>query len=467
MTTWMAGIVLESILNGLLQGLALAAAVWLLLRLAPRANAATRYAVWTATLAAVVCLPWLGLAPAGAGAVSGSAAGAAAGSAGAAGLVLVLPPPGRWVLFPAAGWGLISLALLARVAWSYRAILRLKKEARPLDPAYRERLERAIAGYGLRRKVRLAESDAVAAPMAAGLSQPVILIPAGLAGHLSHDELEQVLMHEAAHLRRFDDWTNLAQKVLEAVFFFHPAVIWIGRKLNLEREIACDDWVVAATGNARPYAACLTRLVELSRPGRSPQLAHGAVARKRQITRRVESLLSRRRNPSARFSAAATAAASGALVVAAAMAVQVSPVRVAEPAIPAIGSPRAAVAPAMAYAKPPRPAPAAPARSRAVYAKARGVQRSAPQTVIASSAPHALSGGAVAIPAAQSLGVGALQYVLIQQWIAPVSGDGPGIYCVFYLGGAAQASPAEDASGWIAIRWCRPAAAKKASLNRA
>jgi beta-lactamase regulating signal transducer with metallopeptidase domain len=465
MTTWMAGIVVESILNGVLQGLALAGAVGLLLRLAPRANAATRYAVWSATLAAVVCLPWLGLGPAGAGAVSGSAGGPAASPAG---LVLVLPPLGRWVLFLAAGWAVISLALLARVAWSYRAILRLKKEARPLEAAYRERLERALAGYGLRRKVRLAESDAVAAPMAAGLSQPVILIPAGLAGHLSYDELEQVLMHEAAHLRRFDDWTNLAQKVLEAVFFFHPAVIWIGRKLNLEREIACDDWVVASTGNARPYAACLTRLVELSRPGRSPQLAHGAVARKRQITRRVESLLSRRRNPSARFSAAATAAASGALVVAAAMAVQVSPVHVAEPAIPAISSPRAAVAPAMAYAKPPRPAPAAPARPRAVYAKARGVaQRSEPRTVIASSAPHALSGGAVAIPAAQSLGMGALQYVLIQQWIAPVSGDGPGIYCVFYLGGAAQASPSQDASGWIAIRWCRPATAKKASLNRA
>jgi beta-lactamase regulating signal transducer with metallopeptidase domain len=465
MTTWMAGIVLESILNGLLQGLALAGTVWLLLRLAPRTNAATRYAVWLAALAAVVCLPWLGLLPAGA-AVSGPAAEPVAGTGTMLRAVLMLPAPGPWILYLAGGWALLSLLLLARVAWSYGAILRLKRTARPLPPAYRERLENALAGYGLRREVRLAESGAVPAPMAVGLSRPVILIPAGLAAHLSYEELDQVLMHEAAHIRRFDDWTNLLQKVVEAVFFFHPAVMWIGRKLNLEREIACDDWVVAATGNARPYAACLTRLVELSRPGRSPQLAHGAVARKRQITRRVESLLSRRRSRSARFSVAATAAVSGALVVAAAMAVRVSPVQVAEPAIPAIGSPRAAEAPAMAYAKP-APVPPRQRIQAPVMAKARTVapEPSAPRTEIARG-PSALD-GAVAMPAARAMGLGAYQYVLIQQWIAPASGDGSGIYCVFYIGGTAQASQAQGENGWIAIRWCRPATAKKASLTRA
>ena len=71
-----------------------------------------------------------------------------------------------------------------------------------------------------------------------------------------------MLLHELAHLRRWDDWTKLAQRLAEAIFFFHPAIYWIARNLNLEREVACDDWVVVHTGRTKPYALCLTRLVE-------------------------------------------------------------------------------------------------------------------------------------------------------------------------------------------------------------
>ena len=81
---------------------------------------------------------------------------------------------------------------------------------------------------------------------------------------LSAVELNAILLHELAHLRRWDDWTNLIQKIVGAVLFFHPAVWWIEKKLALEREMACDDLVLAKTASPRAYAECLVSLAEKS-----------------------------------------------------------------------------------------------------------------------------------------------------------------------------------------------------------
>src|SRR5687768_1568715 len=99
----------------------------------------------------------------------------------------------------------------------------------------------------LPRRVRLRSSGQIATPrvLVAGFNNPVILIPQSLVAQLSLSELNQVYLHELAHLRRWDDWTNLAQQLLTAVLFFHPAVLWICRQLDLEREIAFDDWVIS------------------------------------------------------------------------------------------------------------------------------------------------------------------------------------------------------------------------------
>jgi len=131
-----------------------------------------------------------------------------------------------------------------------------------------------------------------------------------------------VLCHEMAHLRRWDDWTQLAQAIAQAVLFFNPAIYWIGRRLKIEREMACDDWVVSTTGEARPYAACLTHLHELTRRAAAPQLAPGATTRTRwQLRARVEALLQPDRNSTPHFSRsgwmAACALVSAAMIVAA------------------------------------------------------------------------------------------------------------------------------------------------------
>ena len=88
--------------------------------------------------------------------------------------------------------------------------------------------------------------------MSLGFLHPAILIPQTLLDTLSNAELEHVVLHELAHLRRRDDWTNLAQKLIVAILPIQPALYWIGRRMSIEREMACDDWVIATTGTAKP-----------------------------------------------------------------------------------------------------------------------------------------------------------------------------------------------------------------------
>jgi hypothetical protein len=290
--------------------------------------------------------------------------------------------------------------------------------------------------------VRLLLSPEAGVPMAAGLLDPVVLIPESLPDRLSEEELRQVLVHELSHIRRWDDWTNLVQKVAEAVFFFNPAVLWIGRRLNLEREIACDDWVVSMTGAARPYAACLTKLVELSGFSRRPQLVHGAVARKPQISYRIESLLSRKRAGSPRFSPAGLLASTGGLAVVAVLAARVAPIAVAQPVVaplPSGARPIAAVA--SAYKAP------------APLAASQPVRRVAPKRVLQAAAPR--RPGALMPQAQAPQRAGAVQYMVVEQWTVLQSRDQAATLCVFYV---RQDTSASGEQSWVKILWTHPKA---------
>jgi beta-lactamase regulating signal transducer with metallopeptidase domain/HEAT repeat protein len=201
--------------------------------------------------------------------------------------------PGRWSLFLSAAWCAIASALLFRVFWSFRRLSFLKRTSKPVDERYDGQLRHWKALSGSRRAVTLRCSNQVSGPMAAGLVRPVILLPCALMKKLSDEELDQVGLHEMAHLSRWDDWTKLSQKFLEAIFFFNPAVHWIGRQLDLEREMACDDWVIARTGKPKTYAACLTRLIELTGRLSAPILAPGGWTTRKQIARRIEMTVKR------------------------------------------------------------------------------------------------------------------------------------------------------------------------------
>jgi hypothetical protein len=131
----------------------------------------------------------------------------------------------------------------------------------------------------------------VRVPAAIGFRNPMIVFPAWTLQELSPEEINVILIHELAHVRRRDDWTNLLQKIVRAVFFFHPAVWWIDTRLSLEREMACDDAVLAETGNPRAYASCLVDLLEKSCARRGWAMAQAAVHRAHEASLRIAQIL--------------------------------------------------------------------------------------------------------------------------------------------------------------------------------
>ncbi len=316
---------MTNLLNGLLQGVVLAAAVYLLLMQFPRLNAATRYVVWYLTLLVVAALP---LRPIFVG--SGEASHAIGvqpqsvfshsepvhthvllSRALAVPSVEVIPPPAVNALRTwhpiqlAVGpvrvgiiviWSIASVALFIRLVAGYRSLLRLKRRARSAPASLVARVQLLAARVLPGRRATLLVSDDVAAPMVLGLFEPVILIPASLVGKIGWNDFDHVTLHELAHLRRYDDWMNLLQKLLEVLLPIQPALFWIGRQICLARETACDDCVIAATGHPKPYAESLTRIAELTCGIRVGLLASGAVGNPSQLYRRVAHLLDRRGN---------------------------------------------------------------------------------------------------------------------------------------------------------------------------
>ena len=188
-------------------------------------------------------------------------------------------------------WAAIAGWRLSRLLGSYLTLRRLKRTSRPAPARYRQSLVRLMSRIDRARPAQLAISDEISMPMVLGLDRPLILIPTQIQEHLNDQQWEQVFLHELAHIQRRDDWTNLIQKIIEALFFFHPGVWWIGRQLNQEREFACDAWVLALSHRPKAYAGCLARLLELRLTAPRPVLAPGIHTNRKQVFDRVRTIL--------------------------------------------------------------------------------------------------------------------------------------------------------------------------------
>jgi uncharacterized protein YjbI with pentapeptide repeats len=127
-----------------------------------------------------------------------------------------------------------------------------------------------------------------------GLFDAMILLPAHLLESFSPREIDQIALHELAHLQRADDWSNGLQRLAVALLFFNPAVRWIAQRLDLERELACDDRVVALTRDVRPYAKCLAKMAEVTAWPHHALAAPGVFVTRKSISVRIEQLLRRR-----------------------------------------------------------------------------------------------------------------------------------------------------------------------------
>jgi len=165
--------------------------------------------------------------------------------------------------WPVLVWAAGVLLLCLRFLGGWAASVRLRRSAKADAPALlRNTLIEIARQMRISRPVRLLESAAIRVPMALGILRPVILLPlSGLCG-LSPAQLEALLAHELAHVRRHDYFVNLLQTAVETLLFYHPAVWWISRNVRLERENCCDDLAVAAMGDPRVYARALLALEE-------------------------------------------------------------------------------------------------------------------------------------------------------------------------------------------------------------
>ncbi len=317
--------ILGAVVNGAIVGALLAGTVRAGLLLAPRGvlSAAARYAVWWTALVAVALLPlaYLPAPPAG----HMDAASHRAAPVGQTTLTS-LPAPGAraplmpvhhpatalhlrfplvlrvggWLRWIPMAWASLSGLMLLRLLASCILLERRKSGAVAAPEELIRRIEASLARRGSTRRAAVLRSAKIGTPMLAGLWRPAILIPERLFTELTEEELTQIGLHEAAHLARRDDYALLVMRAIEAVLPFHPVVRWIARQIDLERELACDDFVLESSGVPRSYAACLLRVVELCRGARASWAATGVAGDRSQLTKRVNRLLERNRRTDTR-----------------------------------------------------------------------------------------------------------------------------------------------------------------------
>jgi beta-lactamase regulating signal transducer with metallopeptidase domain len=267
-------------INALWQGAAVAAALSICLRFAPRVSSAHRFAAWAAGFAVVAGLPLLPL-------ISHLSAQLMAhltsASSPASAAALTQPSVHPWLMLEAR-WSL-AIAVLWAVASAFRAAellsnsLRLRRLWKSATPIKSETAA-SLAGLCGDHRITICTTGQLDRPSVIGFFAPRILIPGWLFPRLSREELEQVVLHEAEHLRRRDDWTNLLQKLCLVMFPLNPALVFLERRLCREREMACDEAVVRRTRAPRAYAACLASMAERGLKRRAEALSLGAWERR-------------------------------------------------------------------------------------------------------------------------------------------------------------------------------------------
>ena len=185
------------------------------------------------------------------------------------------------------GVAMLSLRLLTGWLWVQRLRTHGVAEASEACRTMTRRLARRLH---ISRAVTLLESSLVDVPTVIGFLKPVVLLPASALGGLAPHQLEAILAHELAHIRRHDYLVNLLQTLVETVLFYHPAVWWLSRRIRIERENCCDDLAVSLCGDPVAYALALADL-EALRSGPAPDHHIAMAATGGSLLQRVRRLL--------------------------------------------------------------------------------------------------------------------------------------------------------------------------------
>jgi uncharacterized protein (TIGR03435 family) len=217
-----------------------------------------------------------------------------------------------WLSWVAAVWIAGVVVFWVRLLGGWMMAERLRRRQVEVAPAqWQQTFDRLRVRLRISRPVQLLISGLVHAPAVVGLLRPVVLVPMSVLTGLSADQVEALLLHELAHIRRHDYLINAIQSIVEALLFYHPAVWWVSGHMRAEREMCCDDAAVAITGDALGFARALAQVGEHEHH-RAAMAATGG-----SVVNRIARLLGVPRPPSRAHSFAAVAAAAVLVAIAA------------------------------------------------------------------------------------------------------------------------------------------------------
>lgn len=276
---------------------------WALTLLLRRSSSALRHQVWSVVLAGLVALPllttilpsWAVEVPTQDDQVASGDAEMLAQSPVDAGIGVGLPKgnetaPDLFVVLWMFGMGGVGLWLVVGVVGARR----LRQEGRKLDAQrYTALAEQAAGRAGLRRPGRIAVHDRLATPVVVGWMRPLVVLPRAVE-EWSDERLEDVLVHEYAHVRRADNWLHLLGRLACALFWFHPLVWFATYRLRIEREHAADDVVVTTGSDSAEYAEHLLAIAASGRNAR--QLMATPLVRQSSVGKRISAVLDAERS---------------------------------------------------------------------------------------------------------------------------------------------------------------------------
>lgn len=186
--------------------------------------------------------------------------------------------------------GLVFNTLKLALAWNN--IYRIKQQT--IAAGFQQQVDALAKKMGIARLVKVAFSQYIDVPCITGFVKPIILLPCTISTYLSADEIQAILLHELAHIRRNDYLLNLLQQAIGILLFFNPFSILINRIINRERENSCDDVVIQTTGSPLVYAQALLKLEQNKQA--DWQLALAATGKKYHLLNRIERIMKTKRN---------------------------------------------------------------------------------------------------------------------------------------------------------------------------
>ncbi|HXB32313.1 MAG TPA: M56 family metallopeptidase [Puia sp.] len=193
-------------------------------------------------------------------------------------------------------WFIVFMARFVKLLSGLVYAQRVRSYQTSVAPAeWQDRLAALVQRLGITRPVGLLESALIKVPVAVGWLKPVILVPVGMLAQLPADQVESIILHELAHISRRDYLFNLAQNIVDTLFFFNPALLWVSSLIRTERENCCDDVAIRESRSRRRLVEALVSFHEYQQSARGWSL--GFAGEKNGLVKRVERIV-RKRNHS-------------------------------------------------------------------------------------------------------------------------------------------------------------------------